>query len=122
MPFIIAALVYGVLAALLLTLVAVIALARRRRPGRVVSAGAVGSPAGFLLGCAAAVLVCVAAPDVGSRVGATALLVPASLVGAVLGAAGGVAAARRTWSRGSLPKAQRHAAPGSSSGADLEMR
>jgi hypothetical protein len=112
MPFIIAALVYGALAALVLTLVAVIALARGRQPGRVVVAGAVGSLAGFLLGCAAAVLVCVAAPVVGSRVGATALVVPAGLVGAVLGAAVGVAAARRTWSRGGPPKAQRHAEPG----------
>ena len=83
MPFIIAALAYGVLAALVLTLVAVIGLARRRQPGWAVLAGAVGSLAGFLLGCAAAVLVCVAAPDVGSRLGATALVVPAGLVGAL---------------------------------------
>jgi len=68
------------------------------------------------------VLVCVAAPDVGSRVGATALVVPAGLVGAVLGAAAGMAAARRMWSRWGLPKAQRHAAPGTSSKDDLEMR
>jgi hypothetical protein len=94
MPFLIAALVYGVLAALVLTLVAVVGLARGRQPGRAVLAGAVGSLAGFLLGCAAAALVCVAAPGVGSRVGATALVVPAGLVGAVLGAAVGVAAAR----------------------------
>jgi hypothetical protein len=104
MPIVIAALVYGVLAALVLTLVAVIGLARGRPPSRAVFtravlAGAVGSLAGFLLGCAAAVLVCLAAPDIGSRVGATALVVPAGLVGAALGAAVGVAAARRTWSK-----------------------
>ena len=96
MPFISAALVYGVLASLVLTFVAVIGLARGRRPGRAVLAGAVGSLAGFLLGCAAAVLVCVAAPDVGSHVGATALVVPAGLVGGLLGAAIGVAATGRT--------------------------
>src|SRR5438128_908055 len=107
MPFIIAALVYGVLAALVLTLVAVIGLARGRQPGRDVLAGAVGSLAGFLLACPAAVLVCVAAPDVGRRVGATALIVLAGLVGAVLGAGVGVAAAR--WTRWSSPQGQRHA-------------
>jgi len=112
MPFIIAVLVYGVLAALVLTLVTVIGLARGRQPGRAVLAGVLGSLAGFLLGCAAAVLVCVAAPDVGSRVGATALVVPPGLIGAVLGAAVGVAAARRTWSRWSTPKGHRHAEPG----------
>lgn len=96
MPVIIAALVYGVLAALVLTLVAVIGLARGRQPGRAMLAGAVGSLAGFLCGCAAAVLVCVVAPDLGSGVGATALVVPAGLVGAVLGTAIGVTAARRT--------------------------
>ena len=95
MPFIIAALVYGMLAALVLTLVAVIGLARGRQPGRAVLAGAVGSLAGFLLGCAAAVLVCVAAPDVGSRVGATALVVPAGLAGAALGAAVSLTGVRR---------------------------
>ena len=95
MPLIIAALVYGVLAALALNLVVVMGLARGRQPGRVVLAGAVGSLPGFLLGCAAAVLVCAAATDVGSRVGATALVVPAGLVGAVLGAAIGVVTARR---------------------------
>lgn len=112
MPIIIAALVYGVFAVLVLTLVAAIGLARGRRPGRALLAGAVGSLAGFVLGCAAAVLVCVAAPEVGSGVGATALVVPAGLVGAVLGAAVGVAAARRTWSRWSPPKGPRHAEPG----------
>jgi hypothetical protein len=95
MPVIIAALVYGVLAALVLTLVAVIGLARGRPPGWAMLAGAVGSLVGFLLGCAAAVLVCVAAPGVGSRVGATALVVPAGLIGAVQGAAVGLASARR---------------------------
>jgi hypothetical protein len=109
MPFIIAALVYGLLAALMLTLVVVIGLARGRRPGRAVLAGAISSLAGFLLGCAVTVLLCVAAPDVGSHVGATALVVPAGLVGAVLGAAVGVAAARRTGSRWSPPKGQRRA-------------
>src|SRR5258708_24421193 len=64
MPFTIAALVYGVLAALVLTLVAVIGLARGRQPGWAVLAGAAGSLAGFLLGCAAAVLVCVAPPNI----------------------------------------------------------
>jgi hypothetical protein len=86
------------LAALVLTLVSVIGLARGRQPGWALLAGAIGSLAGFPLGCAAAVLVCVAAPDVGSRVGATAVVVAAGLVGAVLGAAVGVAAVRRTWS------------------------
>jgi ascorbate-specific PTS system EIIC-type component UlaA len=99
MPFIIAALVYGVLAALVLALVVVIGLARGRQPGRAVLAGTLGSLAGFLLGCAAAVLVCLAAPAVGSHVGATALVVPAGLAAAVPGAAGGVAAARRTKQR-----------------------
>src|SRR5438132_1636982 len=112
MPFIIAALVYGVLAALVLTLVAVVGLTRGRKPGRAVLAGAGGSLAGFLLGCAAAVLVCVAAPDIGSRLGATALVVPAGVVGAVLGAAVGVAAARRTWSKWRPPKGQRQPEPG----------
>jgi len=111
MPVIIAALVYGVLAALVFTLVAVIGLARGRPPGWAMVAGAIGSLAGFLLGCAAAVLGCVAAPDVGSRVGATALVVPGGLVGAVLGAAVGLAAAWRTWSRWSPPKGQRQAEP-----------
>jgi hypothetical protein len=96
MPFIIAALVYGLIAALVLTLVVLIGLARGRQPGWAVLSGAVGSLAGFLLGCAAAVLVCIAAPDVGGHVGATALVV---LVGAVLGAIFGVAAARRMCSR-----------------------
>jgi len=111
MPVIIAALVYGAFAALVLTLVAVIGLVRGRQPGWGMVAGAFGSLAGFLLGCAAAVLVCVATPVVGSRVGATALVVPASLVGAALGAAVGLAAARRMWSRWSPPKGQRQSEP-----------
>jgi ascorbate-specific PTS system EIIC-type component UlaA len=112
MPIIIAALVYGALAALILTVVMVIGLARGRQPGRAVLAGAVGSLAGFLLGCAAAVLVGVAGPNV--RVAATALVVPASLVSAVLGAVVGVAIARRAWSRWSPPKGLRHTEPGAS--------
>ena len=41
----------------MVSLVAVIGLARGRQPGRAVLAGVLGSLAGFLLGCAAAVLI-----------------------------------------------------------------
>jgi hypothetical protein len=112
MPLIIAAFVYGVLAALVLILVVVIGLVRGRKPGLAMLAGAVGSLAGFLLGCAAAVLVCFAPLDLGGRVGATALVVPAGLVGAALGAGAGMAAARLARSRGSPLKEQSHAEPG----------
>ncbi len=112
MPLIIAALVYGAVAALALAIVTAVALARGRWPGPAVLAGAVCSVAGFLLGCAAAVLVCVAAPGVGGGVGATALVVPAGLIGASLGAAFGVAAAGRAWPPQSDRQAQPDAADG----------
>jgi hypothetical protein len=98
MPFIIAAVVYGVLTGLVVALVAVIGLARGWHPGRAVLASTAGSLVGFLLGCAAAFVLCVGAPDVvGGRVGATAVIVPGSLTGALLGAA--VAAAARRYRR-----------------------
>ncbi len=111
MPLIIAFLAYGVLTALAFAAVAVIALARGRRPGWAVLAGTVGSLAGFLFGCAVGVLACVAGLASGSGVGATALVVPAGLVGALLGAAVGVAA-QQTWSWWNSPKEQRHTEPG----------
>jgi hypothetical protein len=115
MPIIIAALVYGVLATLVLTVVAVVGLARGRRPGRAVLAGAISSLASFLLGCAAAVLLGVAAPQVGGLVGANALVVPVGLVGAVLGATVGMAVARQIWSRWSPARGQGQAEPGAAS-------
>lgn len=96
MPLLIAALVYGVFAILLIAIVMVIGLAQGRRPGRTVFAGALGSLAGFLFGFSTAVMMCIVAPGIGGSLGATALVVPASLVGALMGAAAGVAAVRRS--------------------------
>ena len=97
MPFIIAAIVYGALAALVITVFTVVALARGRQPGREMLGGAIGSLPGFFLGCAVAALFCIALPKPGVQFGATALIVPASLVGAIIGAAIGVSTARRSW-------------------------
>lgn len=95
MPFIIAGFVYIVLAVVVLAVVAVLALAQRRRPGWAVLAGTAGSLAGFLCGCVAMMLMFIVAPGIGGRVGATVLIVPAGLFGATLGTIGGVAVAKR---------------------------
>jgi hypothetical protein len=95
MPFIIAAIVYMLFAGLAIAVVGGVSLARRRSPGRSTLGGAVGSLAGFLLGCVVGALTCIAVPAIGVRVGATAVVVVASLGAALLGMAVGVAALQR---------------------------
>jgi hypothetical protein len=91
MPFIIAGILYVLLAGLALAVVGGFCLARRRPPGVSTLGGVVGSLAGFLLGCVAGALACIAMPAIGMRVGATAVVVAASLGAALLGTAVGAA-------------------------------
>lgn len=97
MPFIIAAIVYGALAALVITVFTVVALARGRQPGREMLGGAIGSAIGFVAGSAAAALFCIAVPKAGVQFGATVVVVLAGLTGALIGAALGVSKARQSW-------------------------
>ncbi|CAN5360438.1 hypothetical protein BH10PLA2_BH10PLA2_27860 [soil metagenome] len=94
MPFVIAAFVYGLFAAPILAYVLIAGRARGRQVGLAVFTGTIGSMGGFLFGCAAAVLVFVSLPEVGKYVGATLVVIPVSLVCALLGATVGVVAAR----------------------------
>ena len=91
MPIIIAAILYLVLAAPALTVVGVVCWARRRPVGQALLGGAVGSAAGFALGCGVAVLVIWTVPNVGANVGATAQIALASLSLALVGMAAGTA-------------------------------
>lgn len=92
MPFVIAGLVYGLLAVPALAAVGGLCLLRRRPAARPVLLGAAGSVLGFLLGGVAAVAIGVAVPAVSTRVGATLLVVPCCVGLAMLGLAAGGAA------------------------------
>lgn len=96
MPFVIAFMAYAVLFAPMFALVAIVVWTRGRASAGVLLAGAVGSLGGLMVGCALAALMCIVWPFAGHRIGATAVVVPAGLVGACLGAAGIAAAAKRT--------------------------
>ncbi len=96
MPFIIAFMLYVPLTGLTLGLVGGICLARGLPPGGHIFTGAVGSLVGFLIGCAAGTLVCFTGLPIGAQFGATAIISVASLGGALLGVAVGVATARRS--------------------------
>ena len=85
MPFIIAGILYALLLGAALVVVFGICLVRRQPPGGYTFGGAVGSFAGFLLGCVTGGLVCFALPVVGLRVGATVVIVAASLIAALIG-------------------------------------
>jgi alpha-beta hydrolase superfamily lysophospholipase len=90
-PFLIAGLLYGLLAPPALAVVAMVCLARRRPLGRVVLRGAAGSLIGFALGGVLAALIGVTMPAWPARVGATVLVAPACVGLALLGLALGSA-------------------------------
>ena len=92
MPFIIAGILYGAIAGPALIVIAGVCLAWRRPPSRATLGGAVGSLAGFVFGCVAGALVCMAGTVSGARVGATAVVVMAGLGVALLGTALGATA------------------------------
>jgi hypothetical protein len=94
MPFVIAAFVYGLFVAPILAFVLIAGRMRGRHPGLGVFTGAIGSMGGFIFGCAAAVLMFFSFPEVGGYAGATLVVVPISLICALLGAGVGVMAAR----------------------------
>lgn len=96
MPFVIAFILYVMLTGLVLALVGGICWARQIPSSRWLISGAVGSAGGFLLGCVVGTLVCFAGIPIAAQIGATAIISIASVGGALLGLAVGVAKAR--WS------------------------
>ncbi|MBY0398290.1 MAG: hypothetical protein K2X91_17735 [Thermoleophilia bacterium] len=94
MPFVIAGLLYALLAVATLAVVGAWSAARGRGlgAGRGVVAGGLGSLVGFLVGGVAAVLIGIGAPGIGTRVGATTIVVPICLATAVAGLAAGLSA------------------------------
>lgn len=99
MPIIIAFVVYATLMILALVVAGSVAMAARKHPPLSAYGAVLGSLAGFLVGCGAGTLACLAASALGGRVGATGVIVVASLAGAVFGAVGGVRFARY-WGKG----------------------
>lgn len=95
MPFIIAGILYVFLAVVALTGVGAMCLLRRQPPLRSTIGAAVGSLVGFLLGCGVGALACFVLAAIGMNVGATLVVVPASLGAAVMGAAVGAGGTRQ---------------------------
>jgi len=85
MPLVIAGILYVILAIPALAVVGVVCWARHKRFLRPLLGGAVGSLAGFVLGCGTAILFILTVPGAGANVGATAIVVTISLGVAMTG-------------------------------------